>query len=379
MNRDCRAARLLVVDDDPLVVRLVCHQLAAAGMQPASADSDRQARARLAAERFDLVLLDVALPDEDGYALCMDLKSHPVHRHLPVIFMTAHGSESEILRGFDVGGVDYVVKPFEPRVLLARVSTHASLARLSRSLQETLDARTASLRLAHRQMREIDAELNLSAERERRRLADQLHDNTIQQLVLARILIDSEAGSEPASGSAPRPAGSAQRTQRVRELLDLSLAQLRTLVFELSPPVLYQAGLFAALQWLAGELSGRWPVRFDCSQEGDLPVLPDDLMVTLFQAARELMTNVCKHAQAAQADVRVRCEPTAAQLTVSDDGIGFDAARVARPDQRPAGGGFGLFSLRSRVELIGGHLTLRAREGGGAQASLWVPLVSRPG
>lgn len=369
VNRDPEASKLLVVDDDPLMARLVCHQLAAAGLQPVAVGSGAEARARLAAEEFDLVLLDVELPDEDGFALCLDLKTDRAHDNLPVIFMTAHGSESEVLRGFDVGGVDYVVKPFDPRVLIARVTTHATLARLSRGLQATLDARTESLRLAYRRLREMDADMSLAEERERRRLADQLHDSTIQQLVLARILSDSAPGQSPP--------GSPQRTERVRDLLDLSLAQLRTLVFELSPPVLYQGGLFPALQWLAGELNGRWPVHFGCHLEGELPALPDDLKVTLFQAARELMTNVCKHAQATQAEVLIRGEPHAAQLTVNDDGIGIDSRQATERGTGGADGGFGLFSLRSRIELIGGSFKLRTRDVGGTQARLWVPLARR--
>ncbi|WP_295587647.1 response regulator [uncultured Lamprocystis sp.] len=370
MNRDSELSRLLVVDDDPLLVRLVCHQLADAGMQSCGVGSGREARARLAVERFDLILLDVQLPDENGYELCRDLKSRPDYGDLPVIFMTAHGTESEVLRGFDAGGVDYVVKPFDARVLLARVSTHATLARLSRRLHEDLDARTESLHLAHRRMREMDAALCLAEERERRCLADQLHDSTIQQLVLARILLDPVPGTVPGDAS--------PRSERLRELLDLSLSQLRTLVFELSPPVLYQGGLFPAVQWLGSELSARWSVRFDCRQEGELPMLPDDLKVTLFQAARELMTNVCKHAQATGAEVRIRGAPGTALLTVRDDGIGIDQSRLVDQAAGREGGGFGLFSLRSRIELIGGRLIMQASPGGGTAANLWVPLSRLP-
>ncbi|WP_295451049.1 sensor histidine kinase [uncultured Thiodictyon sp.] len=237
-------------------------------------------------------------------------------------------------------------------------------------LQASLEARTESLRLAHQRMREMAAELSLAQERERRCLADRLHDSTIQQLALARMLLGS--GAEGAAGSwLAKP----ERLEQLRELLDLSLGQLRTLVFELSPPILYQAGLAPAIQWLAGDFNRRWPVRFDCRLEGELPLVPDDMKVTLFQAARELMTNVCKHAQANQAEVLVRGEPQAAHLVVSDDGIGIAPGRALRPCQGLAGDGFGLFSLRLRIELIGGQLNLDAREGGGTQASLWVPLA----
>ena len=242
-------------------------------------------------------------------------------------------------------------------------------ARLA-GLQARLEARTESLRLAHQRMREMAAELSLAQERERRCLADRLHDSTIQQLALARMLLGSGAERAGAAWLA-KP----ERLEELCGLLDLSLTQLRTLVFELSPPILYQAGLAPAIQWLAGDFNRRWPVRFDCRLEGELPPVPDDLKVTLFQAARELMTNVCKHARANQAEVLVRGEPQAAHLVVSDDGIGITPARALRPCQGVAGEGFGLFSLRLRIELIGGQLSLDARAGGGTRASLWVPLA----
>ena len=376
MNFDAEPPpRLLVVDDDPLFANFVCHQLAVAGMCSTQAASGAAAWVCLAAGDFDLILLDVGLPDQDGYAWCREFKADPRYGWLPVIFLTARGSESEVLRGFDVGGVDYLVKPFELRVLIARVTTHTTLARLSRGLQATLEARTESLRLAHRRMREMDAELSLAQERERRCLAERLHDSTIQQLVLARMLADPAPRAAVAGCGGAAFGSGPERMERLRALLDLSLAQLRDLVFDLSPPILYQGGLVPALQWLAADFSSRWPVRFACRVEGAVPAIPDDLKVTLFRAVRELMTNVCKHAQAGRAEVLVRGAPQAAELVVSDDGIGIDPALPDHPSRGLTRGGFGLFSVRSRIELIGGRLSLRVGAGGGTQASLWVPLA----
>lgn len=356
---DSRAARLLVVDDDPVMARLVCDQLESAGYGTRAATTGADARARLAAEPFDLVLLDVGLPDEDGYALCRHLKGRPELGDLPVIFLTAHGSEHEVLRGFEAGGVDYVVKPFKLQVLLARVNTHTTLARLSRNLQASLDERTASLRQAHRRMRELDSEMALAEERERRRLADRLHDTTIQQLVLARILLDRSPGNLETLG-------------RIEGLLDESLAQLRSLIFELSPPMLYRCGLAEALAWLADQFAARWPVRFRFRAEGSAVPLPEDLRVTLFQGARELMTNVGRHSRARNCEVELSFDAGFLALTVADDGIGAD---VRRRGASPAlgGGGYGLFSLGSRIELIGGTLELAQRQGGGTRATLRVP------
>ncbi len=366
MKADPPAARLLVVDDDPVVTTLVCHLLTAAGFTVVSASTAALAWQRLEGEPFDLVLLDVGLPDQEGFSLCRDLKGRPGLRDLAVVFMTARGSEDELLRGFDVGGVDYVVKPFEPRVLLARVRTHTTLARLSRDLQSALDARTQSLRLARHRVQELDSELVLAEERERRRLADQLHDTTIQQLVLARILLD-----DPGFGDGSDAVG------RLRGLLDSSLAQLRSLVFELSPPVLSEGGLDAGLQWLTSHLGACWRLHFAYRVEGTPFPLPDDVKLIVFQGARELMTNVCRHARAKSAEMLLEFADEGLRLTVSDDGIGIPAPGGAGRT-RGDGGGFGLFSLRSRIELIGGSLDMRSGERGGTRATLRVPLRADP-
>jgi len=356
---DTPAARLLLVDDDSVLTRLVCHQVESAGYGVVAAASAAEAWARLAKEPFDLVLLDVELPDQDGYALCRELKGRECFKELPVIFLTAHGSGAEVVQGFDAGGVDYVVKPFDLRVLLARIETHTTLAQLSRHLQAALDERTASLRQAHRRMRELDSEMALAEERERRRLADQLHDTTIQQLVLARILLDRFPGSLETLG-------------RIEGLLDESLAQLRSLIFELSPPVLYRGGLAEALAWLADQFAARWPVRFRFRAEGSAVPLPEDLRVTLFQGVRELMTNVGRHSRARNCEVELSFGAGFLALTVADDGIGVD---VRRRGASPSlgGGGYGLFSLGSRIELIGGTLELARGQGGGTRATLRVP------
>ena len=374
MTCDPVPPRLLVVDDDAFLAHLICRQLGLAGIQSRAAASALEARRALEDAPCDLVLLDVGLPDQDGYALCRELKSDPRHRHLPVIFMTARGSESEVLRGFDAGGVDYVVKPFEPRVLVARVTTHTTLSRLSRDLEASLAARTESLHRAHRRMREMDAELALAEERERRRLAERLHDSTIQQLVLARMLAAGEPRGDPGGGPGGDPAAPA-RSERMLALLDLSLGQLRDLVFELSPPILYQGGLIPALHWLAADLGGRGRLRFACREEGALPPIPEDLKVILYRSARELMLNVCRHARAEQAEVIIRGEPAAVELVVSDDGVGIGSALECDDCTPLSGGGFGLFSLRSRIELIDGTLRLRRRPTGGTEAGIRVPLA----
>jgi two-component system NarL family sensor kinase len=202
--------------------------------------------------------------------------------------------------------------------------------------------------------------------RERRRLADALHDTTIQELVLARILVDRAVEETPAP---------ADYLEELRCVLDDAMAQLRTLVWELAPRIPHQtAELVAAIEELCERLGARWRLPYRCQVTGAVPtVLLDALAETLLLAARELMTNAGRHAGATGCDLMLAFDGDTVVLTVCDDGIGIDGKQNAR---RSSGGdhGYGLLSLRSRTEQMGGELSLASRSGGGTEVNLRLPL-----
>lgn len=381
---------VLVVDDDPTVRLCVSELLRANGFRASEAANGAAALASAEQVPPDLILLDVMLPDIDGLALCQQLKAQPATAAVPVIFLTARGEDAEMVHGFAAGGVDYIVKPFDVALLLARVRTHTSLARLSRGLAAALDERTASLEEANRRLRAMHVDLALIEERERQRLAQELHDTSIQQLVLARILCDvggdpardpsCDHSSDPSSaptGAATGPTPTDPPHRRVRDLIDLTLQQLRTLVFDLAPPVLRLGGLESALEWLADTTGTQWqlPVQVNCS--GSTTALPQTATLVLFQGARELLINCAKHAQARHAEIDLWQEPDQVTLQVSDDGIGFDAAKV-RGQQGADEGGFGLRSLRARVERLGGHIDIASTDSG-SRVCIRLPLNAPQG
>jgi DNA-binding NtrC family response regulator len=141
------AARILVVDDTPTNVRLLADLLSVNGFDVVTAGSGTEGLERAGADAPDLVLLDVMMPDVDGFAVCEQLKANPATRDVPVIFLTALHETLDKVRAFAAGGVDYLSKPFEPRELLARVNTHLALRRA----RQELEAQNARLR------EEIDA------------------------------------------------------------------------------------------------------------------------------------------------------------------------------------------------------------------------------
>jgi signal transduction histidine kinase len=149
------------------------------------------------------------------------------------------------------------------------------------------------------------------------------------------------------------------------------MRELRTLQFDLSPPVLETGGLSAALGWLAESTRSRHGLNMSYRLEGTLPTLDQARKVIVFLCARELVTNLVKHARATRGSIRLRQTEGCLELQVEDDGIGFAASQTTRdpgPDE-----GYGLRGVCERLALIDGGLTVEELRPG-ARVRLWVPI-----
>src|SRR6266705_6479549 len=122
--------RVLIVDDDPDILRLVSYNLKQAGFEAITADTGRKALETIQRRPPDLIILDVMLPDVDGMEVCRTLRGHDSSRLIPIIMLTARGEEIDRVVGFELGADDYVMKPFSPRELVLRVK---SILRRSRA------------------------------------------------------------------------------------------------------------------------------------------------------------------------------------------------------------------------------------------------------
>ncbi|MGD8837188.1 MAG: PAS domain S-box protein, partial [Desulfobacteraceae bacterium] len=150
--------KILVVDDS-LTVRMEIKEIFEAnGYRVLLAPNGRQCFELLETERPDIILLDVKMPEMDGYEVCRRLKSNAYCQTVPVIFISASGETARKVEGFKAGGVDFIAKPFEREEVLARVGTHLHLRELSEQLERKVDQRTAELTLANQQLRQQIAE-----------------------------------------------------------------------------------------------------------------------------------------------------------------------------------------------------------------------------
>src|SRR5262249_4560456 len=135
LNDSPTSARILVVDDTPANIQTLTTILKEQGYQLSVATNGRQALDVIGKVHPDLVLMDVMMPEMDGYEACSQIKASPMWRDLPIIFLSAKTDATDIVHGFELGAVDYVAKPFNAHELLARVNTHLTLQSLRRQFE----------------------------------------------------------------------------------------------------------------------------------------------------------------------------------------------------------------------------------------------------
>jgi PAS domain S-box-containing protein len=220
------------------------------------------------------------------------------------------------------------------------------------------------IRTYQEQLQSLASELSLTEERERHRLATDLHDHIGQALAVSKIKLGVLQKSATSQDQA-KPLG------EVRELIEQMIHDTRTLTFELSLPILYELGFEAAVEWFAKHVRSQHGIMVDVQKEMAPIPMDDEIKVLLFRSVRELMINIVKHAQAHNARVSIRRENDDVNIEVADDGIGIK--HIPRDSKLKSNGGFGLFSIRERLHYLGGQVQVESENGQGTRITLMVP------
>lgn len=224
----------------------------------------------------------------------------------------------------------------------------------------------ARVRAYQERLRALAAELTLTEERERLRVAGELHDGAVQPLASARMRLDT------AKKRAETPE-QARALGEVSQLLRQTALEVNQIASDLSPPSLSELGLVPAIsEWMTGQVSRRFGIEtelFDQRDEDDREGLDDLVRTILFRSVRELLANVVQHAQATKVVVVLRRAGDRLELEVRDNGVGCEPAEAIRG----GGGGIGLFAIRERMADLGGALKVDSAPGKGFSATLVVP------
>jgi signal transduction histidine kinase len=397
------------------------------GQNLIKAQSGEEALRYLLNQDFAVILLDIAMPGMDGFETAALIRERERSRYTPIIFITAaFNTDPMRLKGYSVGAVDYLDKPFEPEILQSKVNVFVELyqkreevkrqatqlavaqkqleqqqeiKRLNRQLkaanQETqkLNAeleqrvlqRTAELQatnlklqneIAERQRIELElAELRHRLERNREKdrlhLAQELHDGPVQDLygVTYRLEVLKQALTDEVNRV---HLAAAQAT------FEKVIGRLRTICGDLRPPTLAPFGLEKALRSDMDRFRAEHPeLKVELTLMPDGQALPEGVRLALFRIYQEALNNLVRHAEAGIVRVRFTVNPEEVMLEVEDDGRGFEV---------PAGwielarkGHFGLAGAAERAEAVDGFFKVISTPGAGTTVRIIVSRLAEAG
>ncbi len=236
-------------------------------------------------------------------------------------------------------------------------------------LQESHDRLEKAVVQRTQRLRRLAAELTLTEQRERRRLADFLHDDLQQVHAAAMLAADKLMEGQTATDMKGE-------AEKLHKYLAEAINKTRSVGNELVPSLLYMLGFGAALRQLATQMQERHDLHIDLDIQDELDRFPESIKIQLFSFIQELLFNVAKHAGSRQANVGIKKDARRAEVTVSDTGKGFEWRPELATENKA--GGYGLFRISEQLENLGGVLSITSVPGKGSCIKMVVPEAGHP-
>ncbi|MBN1530512.1 MAG: response regulator [Thermoleophilaceae bacterium] len=372
---------ILVLDDRRADRELLAILLRRAGYDVSLAPTGETALAAARSDPPDLVITDILMPVMNGYEFVRRLRAHPETGSVPVVFYTANYLEREVKRLAAACGVShFIAKPSDVDTILATIGEVIGAPRSVlrplpggefdreqlRLLNDKLVEKVAELEALGAERRKLVGQLINAHEQERKRIAEDLHDDSVQAVVALRMRLETLAARVGDPGLARELAG-------LEEHAAAAVDRLRGLLFEIQPVELDTSGVAVALRTSLERASAEDGLDFELVDRTSRPH-GQAVRSLLYRVGREALANVRNHAGASRVEVRLEDDGEGFALEVRDDGRGFDPEQGLRV--RP--GHLGLPAMRERVEITGGRLELESRPGSGTALRVWLPDVEAP-
>jgi signal transduction histidine kinase len=329
-------ANILMVDDHPgklLSYEAILNDL---GENLLKAHSANEALDCLLKTDIAVLLIDVCMPELDGFQLADMITQHPRFQDIAIIFISGvHMTDLDRLKGYEHGAVDYISVPLIPELLRAKVRVFVDLHRKARELNAV-----------YGEMQSLSRRMLTLQDEERRRIARELHDSLGQELTAAKMMADRIRSPE-----------ANEQAAEVSRLIEKALKQVRTISHLLHPPLLEEAGLVAALRWYIDGLTKRSGIETVLEVHPDeFPRCSPEQENAIYRIVQEALTNVFRHSGARKASVTLVRRDGQITVAIRDDGKGIPP-QVSK--FRPGSVGVGIGGMRQRVAELDGEMRLK--------------------
>ena len=368
---------ILIVDDDAQNLKLLNAALSEAGYGVAVANGGAVCFKVLEKRHPDLILCDVIMPEIDGYEVCRRLKASPEHRDTPLIFLTSRTDTEDLLRGFEVGAVDYVTKPFNKAELLARVRTHTEL----KQARDTILENSRQLESLNQRLKTLDAEKNHF-------LGIVAHDlkNPLTTIMMSAEMVEDRADKVSEEQLVDYMQMIQRNASRIRtiimNLLDVNRIESGKLAVDLKPFDLRD--FIARLLDQYRDKAERKQIRMHLEAPQETVLLVSDENI-VYQIGDNLLSNALKYSPPDRhVFVSVRAESDSVSFSIRDQGPGFTAEdkqklfeKFARLSAQPTAGesstGLGLSIVKRLCELLAGDIHCESEPNEGTTFTVTLP------
>ncbi len=329
----------------------------------------------------ETILLDIFMPEIDGYEVCQTLKDDVKTSNIPILMVSAYGDNTDVrVKGLNAGADAFISKPFNNSELIALVNVMLRIKHsedLLRVQNEALKNTVLKLRDAEKvrkkniskinkyqkRLRALNADLLKSEEKERKTIAGFLHDGIGQTLSIANIKLTSLLNRE-------LPEQTKKAIAETSELINHAISETRLLTYDLSPPILYELGLIPAIKWKLEQISNKASIHTEFVSSEEQIILDSEISILIFRIITELLINILKHAEASNINVAIKKLKNNYYISVVDNGKGF---YLKSPKELNRQAGYGLFSISERMESIDGKFKIKSKVGIGTHVVLIIP------
>lgn len=371
---------ILIVDDSPDNLFLLIAILKEFKINIIEAFSGIEALEKIKGVKVALAIVDVQMPEMNGYELSLKLNEEHSEEKVPVIFLTAkYASELDVFKGYDTGAVDFIQKPIANYILQSKIKIFIDLFHQKQTilmntellkqtadkltqLNATLEMKEVELKKALEQQHQLAHYTQKAIEDERKSISRELHDELGQALTSVKI----DLGLVKQSFSNPI---ALVKLENVITHVGETIKTVRKLTSQLRPEIIDDIGFDAAVEWYTQEFAIRNGIEISLDMDTEIE-LSTDASLIVYRVMQESLTNISKHAKATQVQIGMGRIGESIHFLISDNGIGINEREMTKSKS------FGILGMKERAFSLGGTFNISGRKEGGTLLKLIFPFKS---
>lgn len=365
--------KIVVIEDEDMMQEMLRHILSTSypDHQIFQAWDGETGYNMICKEIPETILLDIKLPDINGIELCQRIKNNKILKDIPVVMVSSLGNDPQMrLKSLEAGAESFITKPFIHNEFIGIVRVMLRIREAERILKNRnieLNQNIKEKEKTRIRLIKMNNALTQAEEQERRKISEYLHDELGAILAITNMHLSSINPEE-------LKLGTRRKVGKISKLLQKVIENLRKVIYDLSPPILYELGLEAALKWKKEQFERQTNLEVVLNCDVNSDNVSENIMVFAYRIICELLLNAFKHAKASRIEVNVNLSGKNLQISVFDNGIGMDPNIFYKPEEN---GGFGLYSILDRIESLNGKFNIDFDKNVYTKINVTIPLYEK--